>query len=320
MKHNLKITAVLLTMFLVAQFIGLAVVNADIFHIEEEVNGTVQQVSNPNVAWVAPPKVEKESDFFNIFLSLIIAFIIAISLLFFLNRFKFSLLLRIWFFVVVCLALFLAFYSLEKLAGFEINSPLPISIAAVIAVSLAFFKIFKRNLLVHNFTELLIYPGIAAIFVPILNFYTLIALLVIISVYDMWAVWKSGLMQKMAKSQLDNLKIIGGFMVPYISKKTGQKIKKWKKTLKRSELKKKKIKMDIAILGGGDVVFPIIAAGVMFKTFGLYSAILVIIGATLGLAYLFARSEKKKFYPAMPFISTGIFIAIGISYLIRFWP
>lgn len=320
MKYKLKITAVLLSMFLVTQLIGLAVVNADIFHIEEKVNGTVQQISNPNLAWLAPPEIEKERDFFSIFLSLIIAFIIAITLLFFLSRFKFALLLRAWFFVVVCIALFLAFYSFEKLAGFKINSPLPILIAIIIAVSFAFIKIFRRNLVVHNFTELLIYPGIAAIFVPILNIYTVISLLVIISVYDIWAVWHSGIMQKMAKYQINNLRIFSGFFIPYFSRRTKQNIKKWKKTLKKSELEKKKVKVNVAILGGGDVVFPIIAAGVMLKTLGFFPAILVIIGATLGLAYLFAKSEKKKFYPAMPFISIGIFLGILVSYLIRFWP
>ncbi len=72
----------------------------------------------------------------------------------------------------------------------------------------------------------------------------------------------------------------------------------------------------MAILGGGDVVFPIIAAGVMLKTLGLLSSIFVIIGATLGLSYLMFFAEKKKFYPAMPFITAGIFAGIILSYLI----
>jgi presenilin-like A22 family membrane protease len=170
--------------------------------------------------------------------------------------------------------------------------------------------------LVHNFTELLVYPGIAAVFVPLLNIYTVIGLLVLISIYDMWAVWKSGIMQKMAKYQINKLKIFSGFFVPYLSKQMKTKIKKWKKTMKKTELKKKKIKINIAILGGGDVIFPIITAGVMLKTLGLGAAILVILGATLGLGYLFFFSEKKKFYPAMPFITGGILVGIVLSYLI----
>jgi len=79
---------------------------------------------------------------------------------------------------------------------------------------------------------------------------------------------------------------------------------------------KQKVRMNVAILGGGDVIFPIIAAGVMLKTLGLFSAIFVIIGAAIGLSYLLFFSEKKKFYPAMPFISAGIFAGIGLSYLV----
>ena len=86
--------------------------------------------------------------------------------------------------------------------------------------------------------------------------------------------------------------------------------------MKKSDLKKKKIKVNIAILGGGDVIFPIITAGVMLNAFGIISALFVIAGATLGLSYLFFFSEKKKFYPAMPFISAGIFIGMLLSYFL----
>jgi len=185
-------------------------------------------------------------------------------------------------------------------------------IAIAIALPLAFIKIYKRNFLIHNTTELFIYPGIAAVFVPILNIWTIVILLILISLYDMWAVWKSGFMQKMAKYQIDKLKIFSGFFIPYVSKKVRLQIKR----MKPSQLKKKKIKANVAILGGGDIIFPIITAGVMLKTLGLMSAILVIIGAALGLGYLFFHAEKKKFYPAMPFITAGIFAGMVVSYLI----
>ncbi|MEK6812210.1 MAG: presenilin family intramembrane aspartyl protease, partial [Nanoarchaeota archaeon] len=188
-------------------------------------------------------------------------------------------------------------------------------IATLIAIPLAVIKIYGRNFVVHNATELLIYPGIAAVFVPFLNVWTIIALLIIISVYDAWAVWHSGIMQKMAKYQINQLKIFSGFFIPYASKKVKQQIANWKKTLSKSKLAKKKVKISVAILGGGDVVFPIITAGVMLKTLGLYSALLVVLGATLGLGYLFFVSEKKKFYPAMPFITAGILAGILASYI-----
>jgi len=302
MKHNLKITAIILIMFVVTQFIGIYVVD----HYFSEENDLPFSLE--------PPKVEKQSDYSIFFGAIIIAFIIAICLFFFLTKFKIAFILKLWFFVVVTIALSLTIFSITR--NFDkLIFGIPL-IAILIALPLAIIKIYKRNFLVHNFTELLIYPGIAAVFVPLLNVYTVIGLLILISVYDMWAVWHSGIMQKMAKYQINKLKVFSGFFVPYVSKQMRTKIKTWKKTLKKTELKKKKIKVNIAILGGGDIIFPIITAGVMLKTLGIIPAILVIAGATLGLGYLFFFSEKKKFYPAMPFITGGILVGIALSYLL----
>ena len=294
MKHNPKITAVLLIMFVLTQFIGLYVVN---YYSSED---------KTLPYGLETPQPEQQSEFYIIFSQILLAFIIAVLLLFFLTKFKVEFLLKIWFFVVVMIALGISFNTF--LPKFKYVSIL----ALVLALIFAIFKIYKRNILVHNFTELLIYPGIATIFVPILSVPTIILFLVLISVYDMWAVWHSGIMQKMAKYQIDKLHIFSGFFIPYISKKVRIKLKK----IKKSERKNKKIKVNVAILGGGDVVFPIITAGVMLVASGFWSALLVILGATLGLSYLFFFAEKKKFYPAMPFISAGILVAIGLSYLI----
>lgn len=86
-----------------------------------------------------------------------------------------------------------------------------------------------------------------------------------------------------------------------------------KQKFSKKELSKKKIKINLAILGGGDIVFPIITAGVLLNTYGFLPAILAIAGATLGLTLLFIFSEKKKFYPAMPFITAGIFLGMLVS-------
>jgi presenilin-like A22 family membrane protease len=300
MKHSLKITFVILAMFLITQFIGLYVIN----------HYSVQ--GNPLPYGMETPEIKDNSDFYTSFFpSIIIAFIFAIVLLILLTKFHLGFVLKLWFFVVIIIALgifFTSFFPNEK-------SFLNIHISYIVlalAIPLAILKVYKRNLLVHNVTELVIYPSIAAVFVPLLNFWTIIILLVLISIYDMWAVWNSGVMQKMAKYQINELKIFSGFFVPYISKKLRTKLNK----LPKSELKNKKVKANIAILGGGDVVFPIIAAGVMFVQFGFLHALFVIIGAALGLSYLLFFAEKKKFYPAMPFITAGIFLGIIASMLI----
>ncbi len=305
MKHTWKITLILLAMFVVTQFIGLYVVN--FYATTHVINGIPTNVSAPNLPFgLEQPVIEQESDFYKVFPSLIIAFIFAILLLFFLTKFKAEFVLKAWFFLVVIIALSIALNS------FLFKVPYPIYFALIFAIVLAVFKTYKRNIIVHNLTELLIYPGVAAVFVPILNIWTIILLLILISIYDMWAVWHSGIMQKMAKYQMNKLKIFSGFYIPYLTKELRMKLKK----MKNSKNKNKKLRIQLAILGGGDVVFPIITAGVMLKTFGFIPALFVIIGATLGLAYLFFIAEKKKFYPAMPFITTGIFIGMILSYLV----
>jgi len=311
MKHNVKITVLLLSMFLLTQFIGLYVIDSDPFHMKvTQANGTVETVVNPSLSWIEPPEIQRQSDFTTYLGSIIFAFILAIFILFLLTKFKIDIILRIWFFVVVAIALFITFNAIfpKEILSSSLYFTIP---AIIVALTLSFIKIFKRNFIVHNLTELLIYPGIATIFVPILNIWSIIVLLLIISAYDMWAVWHSGIMQKMAKYQINKLKVFSGFFIPYISRKMRKQLKKMKKSRK-----KKRLKVNIAILGGGDVIFPIITAGVMLKTLGLTSAIFVIIGATLGLGLLFMFSEKKKFYPAMPFITAGMAVGMILSYLI----
>jgi presenilin-like A22 family membrane protease len=311
MKHNLKITLILLTMFIVTQFIGLYVVN----HYSIE--------GNTLPYGMEPPEVEEDINFYTSFLpSIIIAFVIAVMLLILFTRFKFDFVLKFWFFIVILIAIaifFNSFFPNEKYASL---------FALIFALPLAILKVYRRNFLVHNITELIIYPSIAAVFVPLLNIWTVIILLILISIYDAWAVWHSGIMQKMAKYQINQLKIFSGFFIPYISKKVRMGLK----DLPKSELKDKKVKANVAILGGGDVIFPIITAGVVYLTekvslpFGLFPnfafeggfwpALFVIIGATLGLSYLFVFAEKKKFYPAMPFITLGILLGLAVSIII----
>ena len=313
MKHNLKITFLILGMFIITQFLGLYVV--DSYSSFKVVDGNIINVTSPDLPFGLETPELKDEEFNYALGSIVFAFTIAILLLFFLSKFNMAIFLKFWFFMVVTMALAIStnvlFFKLIPVVSF-FSIPLPWILSLVIVLPLAFIKIYKRNFFVHNITELFIYPGVAAVFVPILNIYTVSAFLILISVYDAWAVWHSGIMQKMANYQIKKLNIFSGFFVPHVSKNIKTKLKK----MKPSERKKKKIRVNVAVLGGGDVVFPIIAAGVMLKTLGLIPAVLVIIGATIGLSYLLLFSEKKKFYPAMPFISAGIFLGILVGYLV----
>ena len=321
MKHQAQITLILIAMFVITQIIGLMVVSVYLPQQKEIFNQTTGEYQNITISpllpyGMQPPELRTSSDFWTILPGIILSFVIAIIIIFLISRIKIHFLLRYWFFAVVILAIGISFNALFlklNILSVSVNlliwqAPLAWLIALIIAIPLAIYKIFKRNIIIHNLTELIIYPGIASVFVPILNVWTAILFLVLISIYDMWAVWKSKLMIKMAKFQMNEVKIFGGFFIPYISKKVREQISKLKKSKNKGKLKR--IKINLAILGGGDIVFPIITSGVFLKFYGLIPAIFVVIGATIALSLLFIFSDKKKFYPAMPFISSGIFIAL----------
>jgi presenilin-like A22 family membrane protease len=305
MKHTTKITIILLSMFLITQLIGLFIIN---FYLQDG-NTLPYGFDQQNI---------DIQNSFSLLTSMLFSFIIAIFLVLILTKIKSIIFMRAWFFIVVCLALGLTLNVLI----FNLKIPHSAIIAIGIGAILAYFKVFKRNIILHNITELLIYPGIAAVFASILNIFTLIVLLAIIAIYDVWAVWHSGIMQKMAKYQIENVKVFGGFFIPYASKKIKNKInflrQKYKnKNIPGAIIKKNKIKVNLAILGGGDIVFPIISAGVILKAWGLIPALIVILFSFLALLYLFVFAKKKKFYPAMLYLSTGILLGILMGWLTR---
>ncbi len=310
MKHTSKITAILILMFIITQLIGLFILS-------------IYERPDSHLPFEPPEEIKADNQGVGFLKQLLVTFVIAILLFLFLTKIRAEIILRLWFTVVIILALVLCFNAV-LFALYENPNPYVTSIISlIIALPLAYFKIFKRNIKVHNFTELLIYPGIAAIFVPVLNVLGIIILLFAISLYDIWAVWHTEFMQKMAKYQIENLKFFSGFFVPYANKKERLQLKKLKQKYSGSpkvlekHLKNSKIKVNLAILGGGDVIFPLIAAGVFLRVFqSLTSALIISASATLALLFLFVLARKGKFYPAMPFITIGIYLGMIISFLL----
>lgn len=312
MKHSKKVTLILICMFIITQLIGLFVVSS--------YNNGIKLPFG-----MEPPEDIKESSLVGGLSSVITAFFIAILLFFLLMRINAYTFIRLWYFFVTILALGLTIYVILFLIGIDNQI-----VSLIFAIPLAYTKVFKRNLLVHNITELLIYPGIAAVFISFLNnvfggnvILATIIILFIISIYDIWAVWHSKVMQKMAEFQMNNLKFFTGFFVPYADKKEKEKIKLLKeKTMGRTdseiekEFKKAKIKVNLAILGGGDVIFPIISAGIFYNYYGVISSLLIIIFSTIALSLLFVLAKKGKYYPAMPFITAGLYIGMLLSWIV----
>ena len=317
MKHTLSITLIIAAIFLLSQVVGLFTVNQ---YIDVAlVNGT-PVVTHPTTLLGEPPEVEDKSlSFIPIFL----AILIGTAFVFVLIHFKLGKLWKYWFLFAVIITLAVSF-------GVYINP----FIAFVLALILGLLKVFKPNIFVHNFTEIFIYTGITIAILPFFNLFSAFMLLIAISIYDAIAVWKSKHMIKLAEFQTKS-KVFAGLLIPYTdlregdvkmakAKSTAKYIPSASSTLKHSATKKglEKRKAKNAILGGGDIAFPLIFASVVMqhlievdglsKIAALSNSLIIAVTTTIALALLLSFSKANRYYPAMPFISAGCLLGYVI--------
>jgi presenilin-like A22 family membrane protease len=207
------------------------------------------------------------------------------------------------------------------------GSFLPEWLTIVLTLIAVFFKVIRPNVIVHNISEIFVYAGIAAIFVPLLNMFSAFMLLVLISAYDAYAVWKSKHMIKLAKFQSKS-KLFAGLTVPYSFKKKSdpkelseKKVTKKKVKVEAELIPKKKDGPRVAILGGGDIAFPLLFTGAVMQelimsglspTMAIFKSLIITLFVTGSVAYLFFYGKKDRFYPAMPYISIGCLLGYGL--------
>jgi len=117
-----------------------------------------------------------------------------------------------------------------------------------------------------------------------------VLLFFVVAIYDALAVWKLGTMQDMARKFLDN------FVIPGIAYA-------------------KKRKNTFAILGGGDIFFLLLVPAAL-ASISTRLAIGSALGMFLAIVVLFYISQKKVFYPALPFMFVGLLGAL-VAYALQ---
>jgi len=167
--------------------------------------------------------------------------------------------------------------------------------------------LYFRNVLFH---DILMIFAIAGISVPLglsLTPRSMIFLLLIFSIYDYIAVYKTKHMQKMAKTMMKE-GVITAFFIP-------EKIKDL--FLKTKEVKPQQ---GVLILGGGDIAFPLLFT-ISALPVNYLMALLIAIFSLLGIIFsnfLFLFQKERKPMPALPPISLfailGYIIAVLIIY------
>ncbi|MBW2986967.1 hypothetical protein KY336_00305 [Candidatus Woesearchaeota archaeon] len=297
MKHTFIVTIILILLFFVSQVIGLAIIKQYI-DVEKTAEEGVTVFKELPFGQERPPVEQKVSYIF-----IIIAVLVGTAIAFGLIKFKLWRVWKVWFFLAVWMCVTIAFAA-------YVNQ----WIALAVALVLAGWKIFKPNSIVHNLTEMFIYAGIAAILVPIMNLFAAIMMLILISIYDYVAVFKSKHMIKLAQAQ-SKARVFAGLQIPYgglkeqiktvpLSKKAAKKVKE-KAKKKKKKVKLVKVTRRTAILGGGDMAFALLFIGTAMKYTGFPKAIIIAAVTTAALSFILFHGRKDRFYPAMPFISVG---------------
>ena len=287
MKHKISITYALLGFFFVAQIIGLLLVSIS---IEVKTTETGEKVVTYKEAAIERPDFTPETSFVSIIGAVFIGTLLALLLI----KLRWLFVWKMWFFLAVMLTMYVSLGTL-----------MPRIIAFTFALLLAVLKIFKPNIFTQNLSELLIYPGIVIIFFPMLDVFWMFMLLILISFYDMYAVWKSKHMIKMAKFQ-SRSKTFAGLYLPYKTEKKGKEIK-------------------TAMLGGGDVAFPMLFSGVVMsslvneglsKTNAFFETMIISVFVTIALGFILVKGKPEKYYPAMPFITLGCILGYAVLLLL----
>jgi presenilin-like A22 family membrane protease len=308
----------LIAFFILAQVVGLWLIN-------KESSVSVDPATNKTMVTFADTAVgaRPETTGSGSLLYVLIAVFIGTMLVLLIVKFGKVNIWKTWFFFAVWMAMSVSIGALVKSSMW-----FPYDIAIALALILAFWKIFRPNILIHNLTEILMYSGIALIIAPIFDVFWAIALLVVISLYDMYAVWKSKHMVKMAQFQTKS-NVFAGLMIPYKQENKKLRILSSDEYTSATKTKKKAGSSDngpkTAILGGGDIAFPLIFSGAVMngllltglsKSAAFLQANIITLTTAIALMLLFVYAKKGKFYPAMPFVTAGCLVGWAIVLII----
>lgn len=260
MKYSFVMLATTVTLFLVCEFFGLYVTN--FYSVTELPYG------------IEPPEV---SDV-DAVLYLLFAIIFMTVVLLLLQKFNLAKFIKIWFGLafLLCVSMSLSVFFGDWLAILG-------------AFILLVLKAKESDLYVHNVSEVLVYGGVASVFVPILGLSSIVVLLLIISVYDFLSVFVTRHMIALAEGQRE-MGIFSGLLLKY--------------------------KDESAVLGGGDIAFPLLFASVAMRDFGAIPAIFSVYGAALGLILLVVLGKRDRYYPALPSLTLGTLLGFALSLLL----
>ena len=235
--------------------------------------------------------------------SFFIAFIIALAMILLILKF----LTGPWGFGI--------FFAVMIFIGSQIvfESFLPALIAILLAIVVVAIRFIKPNVLTHNIAIFITIAGVSAQLGTILPVVAIIVILLVLSVYDYIAVFKTKSMIAMFKQMLHRGAPFAIVVPESIEHMTMHIAKASKEKLRKTHEKSK-----FLMLGTGDLAFPAVFAVSALAQYGLQAAMFVIAGSLAGLAVNhYYLTQKFRAIPALP--ALAIFSIVGfLVYLVLF--
>ncbi|MBI5051589.1 hypothetical protein HZC08_02405 [Candidatus Micrarchaeota archaeon] len=191
-------------------------------------------------------------------------------------------------FLMISVSSSIVFYSLIRVFyGFELS----MFVGVVAGIGLAIVKLLEER--AKNVAAVLATAGVGAIFGSSLGVYVSLLFLVLLSIYDYIAVFKTKHMVEMANYMVKNELAFTVTARRYIPER------------------KKEARID---LGTGDLIAPIFVAVSSFEL-GHYAPVFVVAGSTITLiVFLRLALKGKVVLPALPPLALGCIISLLVWY------
>ncbi|MBU0648629.1 hypothetical protein KJ969_00765 [Patescibacteria group bacterium] len=203
---------------------------------------------------------------------------------------------------------FEAFLTLAVFAGlwFLCDIWLNSDLAVAAALGLTALKFFYKRIWWQNLVIVLGVAGIAVSLGLSLPWITGLALLVILSFYDIAAVYATGHMVQMLKGLVER-GVIFALIIPTKAGRLGRRLKE----VKPGE--------DFMLLGTGDLALPglfvaaLVRESTVWATFAAFGAMLGFILMNI----IFANQAQKRPMPALPLIAAGAILGFLVALVLR---
>lgn len=210
----------------------------------------------------------------------------ATGLMLLLYKLNSKLLIKLWFNSAVVLTTYLFFSSFMG-SGKALGPTIALFLVRVMA---------PGNVL-KNLADIFSYAGAGALFGTMIGFVPAFIFLLFLGVYDILSVFFTGHMVSLALESLDTDTFMG-----IVFENSGEEEINIEEVKEKRNGGRKDIESSVGVVGGGDIIAPMIFSVSLLKNFPLTSSVFTSVGSMLGLMFLMNKSSKNRFYPAIPVV------------------